>query len=126
VREIAGRLIAGQFRDMVAFGAGWTDRERQQPVPESRRAEPRQADVLAAAELERALTDPDRLAGVTQLVTRWAAAFVIDPDGATRTTALGGKRTARRLGEALRDGDRPATRGGAPVTTASLARHLGG
>jgi hypothetical protein len=38
---------------------------------------------------------------------RWAAGFVVDPDGVTCTTALGAERMARRLGEALPDGDRP-------------------
>jgi hypothetical protein len=107
VREIVCRLIAGQFRDVVAYGAGWTDRERQQPVGDSGRSEPRLADAIAAAELERALADPDPLHGIGQLVIRWSAAFVLDPDGVTRTTALGADRMARRLGEALPDGDPP-------------------
>ena len=45
--------------------------------------------------------------GIAQLVARWGAAFVIDPDGVTRTTALGAERMARRLGDALPDGDPP-------------------
>ena len=90
---------------MLAYGAGWTDRERQQPVGDSERTESRQADAIAASELERALTDPDPTHGIAQLVVRWAAAFVIDADGVTRTTALGADRMARRLGEALPDGD---------------------
>jgi hypothetical protein len=40
-------------------------------------------------------------------VTRWAAAFVLDPDGVTKTTALGGDRMARRLDDTLPDGDHP-------------------
>jgi hypothetical protein len=40
-------------------------------------------------------------------VTRWAAAFVLDPDGVAKTTALGADRMARRLGEALPDGEQP-------------------
>src|SRR4051812_43792833 len=34
-RTIVCHLIAGQFRDIVAYGAGWTDRERQQSVGDS-------------------------------------------------------------------------------------------
>ena len=50
---------------------------------------------------------PDPLHGIAQLVTRWAAAFALDPDGITRTTSLGADRMARRLADALPDGDRP-------------------
>ena len=107
VRQIICRLIAGQFRDVIAYGAGWTDRERQQPVGDSGRTEPRQADAIAAAELERALADPDALHGIAQLASRWAAAFVLDVEGVSRTTALGADRMARRLGDALPDGERP-------------------
>ena len=107
VRTIVCHLIAGEYRDIIAYGAGWTDRERQQPVGDGGRTEPRQADVITAAELERALVEPDPLRGIAQLVARWAAAFVLDPEGVTRTTALGADRMARRLGNALPDGDRP-------------------
>jgi hypothetical protein len=105
VRQIACHLIAAQFRDVIAYGAGWTDRERQQPVGDSGRSEPRQADAIATAELQRALADPDPLRGTAQLVTRWAAAFVLDPDGVTKTTTLGADRMSRRLNDALPDGD---------------------
>jgi hypothetical protein len=105
VRTIVSHLLTGQFRDLIAYGAGWTDRERQQPVGDSGRSEPRQADAIAAAELQRALADPDPLRGIAQLVSRWAAAFVLDPDGVTKTAALGADRMARRLGDALPDGD---------------------
>src|SRR3954452_10530656 len=110
VRDIVCRLIAGQFRDVIAYGAGWTDRERQQPVGDSTRTEPRQAEAITAAELERALADPDPLHGIAQLAARWGAAHVLHPDGVTKTTALGAKRMARRLGEALPDDDAPAAR----------------
>jgi hypothetical protein len=105
VRQIVCRLLTGQFRDAIAYGVGWTDRERQLPVGDSGRTEPRQADAITAAELDRALADPQPLHGIAQLITRWAAAFVIDTDGVTRTTALGSDRMARRLGDALPDGD---------------------
>jgi hypothetical protein len=90
---------------VIAYGAGWTDRERQQPVGDSTRTEPRQADPITAAELQRALADPDPLHGIAQLTARWAAAHVLHPDGITKTTTLGAERMARRLGEALPDGD---------------------
>jgi hypothetical protein len=50
-------------------------------------------------------SDPDPLHGIAQLLARWAAAFVLDPDGLTKTTALGADRMARRLGDALPEGD---------------------
>src|SRR4051794_6656218 len=55
----------------------------------------------------RALDDRDPLRGIAQIVTRWAAPFALDPDGVTRTTALGADRMARRLADALPDGDAP-------------------
>src|SRR5262249_1714507 len=107
VRAIVCHLLAGQFRDVIAYGAGWSDRERQQPVGDSGRTEPRHADAIATAELQRAPADPDPLRGIAQLTARWAAAFVLDPDGVTKTTALGAERMTRRLGEALPDGEHP-------------------
>jgi hypothetical protein len=41
------------------------------------------------------------------LVARWSAAFVFDPDGVTRTKALGTERMARRLRDALPGGQHP-------------------
>jgi hypothetical protein len=92
---------------VIAYGAGWTDPGRQQAVGDTGRHEPRHADAIVAAELERALGDPDPLRGIAQLVTRWAAAFVLDPDGVTRTKALGTERIARKLRDALPGGDQP-------------------
>jgi hypothetical protein len=67
VRASCAACSRGSHRDIIAYGAGWTDRERQQPVGDSGRSEPRQADAIAAAELQRALADPDPrpLHGVT-------------------------------------------------------------
>ena len=50
---------------------------------------------------------PILLHDTTLLIVRWSAAFVVNPDGVTRTAALGADRMARRLGDALPDGDRP-------------------
>jgi hypothetical protein len=55
----------------------------------------------------RALEDPDPLHGIAQLVARWGAAFVLDPDGVTRTKALGSERMAHKLRDALPGGEQP-------------------
>jgi hypothetical protein len=70
-------------------------------VGDTGRHEPRQIDAIADAELQRALVDPDPLRGIAQLTARWAAAFVLDPAGVTRTKALGSERMARKLHDAL-------------------------
>jgi hypothetical protein len=57
--------------------------------------------VADAAELDRALTDPDPLRGIAPLTTRLGAAFTLDPAGVTRTKALGTERMARKLRDAL-------------------------
>ena len=79
--------------------------ERQQPVGDTGRHEPRQLDAIADAELQRALADPDPLRGVAQLAARWAAAFVLDPAAVTRTKALGSESMARKLRDALPGGE---------------------
>jgi hypothetical protein len=105
LRQIVCRLLVRHYRELIAYGAGWTDPERQQPVGDTGRHEPCQIDVIAAAELDRALSDPDALRGISQLMARWAAAFVLDPAGVTRTKALGTERMERKLREALPGGD---------------------
>ena len=92
---------------MIAYGAGWTDRERQQPVGDSGHYEPRHIDAIVAAELQRALDEPDPLRGIAQLTARWGAAFVLNPDGVTRTKALGRERIARKLQDTLPGGEHP-------------------
>ncbi|MGA2929873.1 MAG: hypothetical protein ABSG43_28585, partial [Solirubrobacteraceae bacterium] len=84
---------------------GWTDPERQRPVGDTGRHEPRQASVITDAELERALADPDPLRGIAQLTACWAAAFVLDPAAVTRTKALGTERMERKLRDALPGGE---------------------
>ena len=105
--QIVCHLLAHHYRDVIAYGAGWTDPERQQPVGDTGRREPSHSDSIVEAELERALTDRDPLHGIAQLVARWAAAFVLDPDGPTRTKALGTERMARRLQDAVPGGENP-------------------
>ena len=97
-------LLAGQFRDVLAYGAGWTDSERQRPVGETARHESKAVDAIIEDELKRALAEPDPLRGIAGLVARCAAAFVLDPDGVTRTKVLGSERMSRKLHEALAGG----------------------
>jgi hypothetical protein len=103
--QIVCRLLVRHYRELIAYGAGWTDPERQQPVGDTGRHEPRQADAIADAELQRALSDSDPLRGIAQLTARLGAAFVLDPVGVTRTKALGSERMASKLRDALPGGD---------------------
>jgi hypothetical protein len=103
--QIVCHLLVRHYRDLIAYGAGWTDPERQQPVGDTGRHEPRQIEAIADAELKRALEDPDPLRGIAQLASRLGAAFVLDPAGVTRTRALGSERVARKLRDALPGGD---------------------
>ena len=105
LREIVCQLLVRHYRELIAYGAGWTDPERQQPVGDTGRHEPRQIDAILDAELERALGDPDPLRGIAQLTARLGAAFVLDPAGVTRTKALGSERIERKLRDALPGGE---------------------
>jgi hypothetical protein len=107
LKAIVCHLLTRHQREVIAYGAGWSDRERQQPVGDTGRHEPRQTDAIADAELQRALADPDPLRAIAGLVARWSAAFVLDPDGVTRTKALGSERMARRMRDALPGGQHP-------------------
>jgi hypothetical protein len=99
------RLLVRHHGELVAYGAGWTDPERQQAVGDTGRHEPRHPDAIIDAELDRALTDPDPLRGIAQLTARLGAAFTLDPAGVTRTKALGTERMARKLRDALPGGE---------------------
>ena len=88
LKTIVCHLLAAHYREVIADGAGWTDRERQRPVGDSSRYEPRHTDAILDAELQRALDERDPLRGIAQLAARWAAAFVLNPDGVTRTKTL--------------------------------------
>jgi hypothetical protein len=105
VRDIVCRLLARDYGELIAYGAGWTDPERQQPVRDTGRHEPRHPDAIVEAELERALQDPDPLRGITRLTARLGAAFTLDPYGVTRTKTLGSERIARKLRDALPGGE---------------------
>jgi hypothetical protein len=104
LKAIVCQLLARHQRELIAYGAGWSDRERQQPAGDTGRHEPRQLDAIADAELERALADPDPLRAIAGMVASWSAAFVLDPDGVTRTKTLGSERMARKLADALPGG----------------------
>jgi hypothetical protein len=106
VRDIICRLLARHYGELIAYGAGWTDPERQQPVGDTGRHEPRHPDAIIDAELQRALEDPDPLRGIAQLTARLGAAVTLNPAGVTRTKVLGTDRMARKLGDALPGGDR--------------------
>ena len=106
LREIVCRVLVRHYGELIAYGAGWTDPERQRPVGDTGRHEPAHPDAIIEAELERALADPDPLRGIAQLAARLAAAFVLDPGGVTRTKALGSERMGRKLADALPAGDR--------------------
>ena len=107
LKAIICHLLAHHYRDVIAYGAGWTNQERQQPVGDTGRHEPRQVDAILDAELERALEDPDPLRGIARITASWAAAFALDPDGITRTKTLGADRMARKLGDTLPGGPGP-------------------
>ena len=107
LKAIICHLLAKHYRDVIAYGAGWTNQDRQQPIGDTGRREPRQPDAILDAELERALNDPDPLRGIAQLTASWASAFALDPDGVTRTKTLGTDRMARKLADALPGGHSP-------------------
>ncbi len=103
--QIVCHLLVRHYRELIAYGAGWTDPERQRQVGNTGRHEPAPADAIIDSELQRALADPDPLRGIAQLASRLAAAFVLDPAGVTRTKALGSERIERKLRDALPGGD---------------------
>ena len=103
--QIVCHLLVRHYRELIAYGAGWTDPERQQPVGDTGRHEPSGLDAIAEAELLRALDDPDPLRGIAQLTARLGAAFVLDAAGVTRTKVLGSERMARKLRDALPGGE---------------------
>jgi hypothetical protein len=107
LQAIVCLLIVRHYRELIAFGAGWTDPERQPPVGDGGRLEPHGVDAIVDADLRRALADPDPLRGIAGLVARLDAAFVLDPDGISRTKALGTERMARKLRDALPGGADP-------------------
>ena len=51
LKAIICHLLAHHYRDVIAYGAGWTNQERQQPIGDTGRHEPRQPDAILDAEL---------------------------------------------------------------------------
>jgi ParB-like chromosome segregation protein Spo0J len=107
LRAAVCHMLASHYREVLAYGAGWSDRDRQQPIGDTGRYEPRHIDAIVAAELQRALDEPDPLRGIAQVAARIGAAFMLNPDGITRTKALGRERMARKLSDALPGGENP-------------------
>ena len=124
LRSIIARLLVVHYPAVIAYGAGWSTRERQQPVGDTGRFEPKQIDAIVDAELQRALEDPDPLRGIAQLVCRWAAAFVLDPNGVPRTTGLGSDRMTRKLQAALPAGESPLREAVWQLMRPMLSPHL--
>ena len=107
IRENRLPTATGLFRSVIAYGAGWADRERQQTVGDSARAEPRDADAITAAELERALDDP-RPAARNRAAHDALGRVVRVRRGRGGAHERAGRRPhGRRLGEALPDGEVP-------------------
>jgi hypothetical protein len=105
LRQIVSRLLARHYGEVIAYGAGWTDPEHQQPVGDTGRFEPRHPDAIIDAELDHALADPDPLRGIAQLTARIGAGLTLDPAGVTRTKALGSERMGRKLADAVPCGE---------------------
>ena len=57
---IVCHLLAGDYREVIAYGAGWSDRARQQPVGDGGRHESRHIDAIVDAQFQRARDDPSR------------------------------------------------------------------
>jgi hypothetical protein len=105
LKQILCRLLVRDYGHVIAYGAGWTDPDRQRPVGDTGRHEPAHIDAIIEAELKRALKDPDPLRGLAQLTARLGGAFLLDAAGVTRTKTLGSERMARKLRDALPGGD---------------------
>jgi hypothetical protein len=105
LRALVCHLLVAHYPELIAYGAGWTDRANMQPVGDTARFEPRSIDTVVANELRRALDDKDALRGIAQLAARLGAAFVLDPAGVTRTKALGAERIAKKIRDALPGGE---------------------
>ena len=60
LREIVCRLLCEHHPELIAYGAGWTDAERQQPVGDTGRREPRHVDAIVDAELGARSRTPTR------------------------------------------------------------------
>ena len=109
-------LLVRHYRELIPYGAGWTDPERQQPVGDTGRHEPAHADAIIDAELERALADPDPLRGIAQLtaLARRRVHARSHRRAYPHQGALGSERMAR-----------PSGFGATPCTTGALSYAFG-
>ncbi|MDO8208968.1 ParB N-terminal domain-containing protein [Conexibacter sp. CPCC 206217] len=107
LREVLCRLLARDYPEVIAFGAGWSDRDLQRAVGDSGRQVPVSTDEIVSTELDRALSDRDPLRGLAGLLASFCAAFVLDPQGIPATKHLGTDRAARHLRRALPGGATP-------------------
>ena len=106
LRQIVCRLLVHHYGELIAYGAGWTDPERQQPVGDSGRHEPAAAEAIVDAELRaRTRRHPTRSAGSRNSPPGSAPHSPSIPL-ASRTKALGTERIARKLRDALPGGER--------------------
>jgi hypothetical protein len=92
---------------VIAYGAGWTDPDRQQPIGDTGRHEPRHIDAIVDTELQRALDIPDPLRGIAHLVARFAAAFALDPPASRAPRRSAPNAWPRKLHAALPGGEHP-------------------
>lgn len=124
MRDFFVHLMIREFGEIIAYGAGWTDRQRQQPVGETMRYEPRSIDAILEAEKDRALNASDPMVGIAHLVSRFFAAYMLDVDGVTKTKALGSDRMMRKLREGLPGGNDPMREAAWAFMRPILSQHL--
>jgi len=108
LRGLICHLLIDRYPDAIAYGAGWTNPQRMQPVGDTSRYEPKAPQSILEAELQQAMAMRDPLAGIARLAASFGAAFMLDLDGVPRTKSLGTDRMTRRLRDALPGGDHPA------------------
>ena len=63
LRRIVCHLVANHCREVIVYGAGWTDRERQQPVGDTGHYEPRHTTRSCRPSCSERSTSPTRCAG---------------------------------------------------------------
>jgi len=108
LKAIICHLLGHQYRDVIAYGAGWTDQDRQQPIGNTGRHEPRQIDDILNAELQRAIEDSDPLRGIAHLTASWAAVVRTGPRRRHAHQAAGHRsHGSRKLADAVPGGHRP-------------------
>jgi hypothetical protein len=111
VRCTLGARHSLHFSECCDGGAGFEPAKAEptglQPVGDASPQQPATPNWILDTELHHALEDPDALRGIAQLTARWAAAFLLDPDGVTRTKTLGIERMSGKLRDALPGGHAP-------------------